>query len=357
MNHTLVAAERHIADIEGRIARQSALIEERARSGLDTQHAARALRTLEQALDRTRVQNRILLPPAPSAVIEAKPAPRVPPARQEKAPQQHEAADPLAPWETPPMRIAQLAWGEGCSNPGGTGYLLELVNSLDLDSTKSVVEFGIGLGAGSRAIHRTFGAQVTGYEVAPDLARAARQLSVLARLEKSVDCLGYHPQDFALHPASHDCILSTETIYRIERKEDLLIKLELGLKPRGRIVMTDFVLCGENAANDTRLKALAPGAAAFWPAARYARFFRERNFDLQASDDVTAAYRKLVIEGCKRLAEGGPERIANAKAYPEATLAFLDVYARRVAALDVGLLKVMRFLAVKRSGPKLMSDW
>jgi hypothetical protein len=64
VNHTLAAAERRIADIESRIARQLALIEERARSGLDTEHAKRALRTLEQALDLTRQLTRTLLAPA-----------------------------------------------------------------------------------------------------------------------------------------------------------------------------------------------------------------------------------------------------------------------------------------------------
>lgn len=295
MNHTLVAAERHIVDLESRVERQAALVEQQA--------------------------------------------------------------EPLAPWETPPMRIAQLAWGEGCTKPGGTEYLMDLLKPLALDSAKRVLEFGAGLGAGARAIHRTSGAQVAGYEVDAGMAKAGRQLCALARLDKAVNIVRYDPRQFTLDASSCDCVISTETLYEIERKEELLARLELGLKPRGQLIMTDLVLGPEASADNDRLKALAPGSATFWPADRYSRYLRERNFDLRASEDITAAYRKLIVDGCKRFTDGGPDYVANAKAYPEALFAFLEVWASRVAAFDSGLLKVMRFSAIKLSSPKLMSNW
>ncbi|MEZ5833019.1 MAG: methyltransferase domain-containing protein [Dongiaceae bacterium] len=350
MNHTLAAADRHIADIESRIARQSALIDEWARSGLNTQRAERDLRALEQVLDRTRERTQILLAPMRSTTVVAPDSPYVQPALVDEP-------DALAPWESPQMRIAQLAWGEGCSKPGGAGHLLELAKSLDLDSTKTVMMFGVGLGGGARAIHRRFDARIAGYEIDAEAARAARQLSVLARLEKAVDIVRYNPKEFAPRPDSYDCILSAETLFQIERKDDLLGKLALGLKPRGQIVMTDFVLGPGASPDDKRLKALASDSAFFWPANRYAQHFRERNFDLGASEDITAAYRKMVVDGCRRFAEGGPEFIANAKAYPAVTLALMKLCEARVAAFDSGLLKVMRFSAVKLSSPKLMSNW
>jgi len=349
VNHTLVAAERHIADLESRVERQAALIEKHARSGRDTRHAERALRTLEQARDLTRERSRALLSPAYDAAATT--------SASRPSPAPEGAAEPLAPWETPSMRIAQLAWGEGCSKPGGAEYLLDLVRPLALDSTQRVLEFGAGLGAGGRAVHRTFGVKVAGYEVDASLASAGRQLSVLARLDKAVDIVRYDPRQFTLEAGSYDCVVSTEMLFEIERKEELLGKLEAGLKPRGQLVMTDFVLAPEASADNDRLKALAPGSATFWQADRYARYLRERNFDLRASADITAAYRKLVVDGCKRFTDGGPDYIANARTYPEALFAFLEVWASRVAAFDSGLLKVMRLSAIKLSSPKLMSNW
>lgn len=255
------------------------------------------------------------------------------------------------------MRVGQLVWGRGYLKPGGTDYLLELAKPMGLDPTKSMMEFGAGLGGGARAIRRTFGAWITGYELDADLARAAKELSILAKLERAVDIVRYHPEGFAPRPDSYDSILSMETLYRIERKEDLLIKLAHSLKSRGQLVITDFVLGPGVSADDERLKALAPSPAFFWPASRYARHFRERNFDLRISEDITARYRNLVVDGCKRFTEGGPAVAANAKAYPEAMIALLDLWASRMAAFDSGLLKVMRFSAIKLSSLRLMSNW
>ena len=77
MNHTLSAAERHISDIENRIAQQSALVDELARAGRNTAQAERALRRLQQALELTRKHTQILLAPAMgrarSATLPAEP--------------------------------------------------------------------------------------------------------------------------------------------------------------------------------------------------------------------------------------------------------------------------------------------
>ena len=305
MNRTRGAAERHIADSESRIARHSATVE---------------------------------APPLMPAMCA-------------------EGVAPLASWETPAMRIAQLAWGEGCSKPGDASYVSSLAGTLDLDSTKTVMEFGAGLGADARALHRRCGARIVGYETDGAFAAAARRLSASAGLEKAVEIVRYSPREFAPSRDSYDCILSRETLFQIERKDEALIKMELALKPRGQVVLTDFVLNPGIAADDARLRSLIPGPVFFWTASRYGHHFRERNFDLRASEDVTAAYRKLVIDGCKRYAEGGRDFVANAKAYPDAMAAFLKLCQARVTAFDSGLLQVRRFAAVKLSGPRLMSDW
>ena len=62
MNHTVAAAQRQIADIENRVARQSALIDQLSSAGLETGQAERTLKVLEQALALTRVHIRLLLP-------------------------------------------------------------------------------------------------------------------------------------------------------------------------------------------------------------------------------------------------------------------------------------------------------
>jgi cyclopropane fatty-acyl-phospholipid synthase-like methyltransferase len=290
------------------------------------------------------------------APVRRPPAAR-PPAAAPDAPVAETPVAPLAHWEDPAMRIAQLAFGEGCSKPGGGGRLLELSRPLGLDATKSVLEFGTGLGGAARALRSDTGAWIDGYALEPDLARAARQLAIRARMEKGVDIACYSPQDFAPRPGGYDCILSTETLYRIANKEELLVKFEQALKPRGQLLITDFVLTPGTSAKDPKLTAFGAGPLAFWPAAHYVRHFRERNLDLRVNEDITADYRKLVLDGCKRFTAQEPRMVGHAKAYPGETMTFLDQWARRVMAFDAGLLKVMRFTALKSGTIKLMSDW
>jgi hypothetical protein len=64
MNPAVLAAQRHIADIEARIIRQARVVEMRTKAGLDSRQAERTLRILEQALGLTREHVRILLPAA-----------------------------------------------------------------------------------------------------------------------------------------------------------------------------------------------------------------------------------------------------------------------------------------------------
>lgn len=78
---------------------------------------------------------------------------------------------------------------------------------------------------------------------------------------------------------------------------------------------------------------------------------------LRVVASITAKYCKLMIEGCANFTKGGPVLAANVKAYPVPVVALMDSLSLRKAALDSGLLKVMRFSAIKLSSVKLLSDW
>src|SRR5437870_381519 len=71
---------------------------------------------------------------------------------------------PLAPWESPRIRIMQLVWGLGYHRPGGPEHFLSLVKPFGLDPSKSMMEFGAGLGGGARTVAHEYGVWVTGYE-------------------------------------------------------------------------------------------------------------------------------------------------------------------------------------------------
>jgi hypothetical protein len=62
MNQTVAAAQRHIADIEARVIRQSAMVERLSKAGLDATQAKRTLSVLQETLALTQEHVRILLP-------------------------------------------------------------------------------------------------------------------------------------------------------------------------------------------------------------------------------------------------------------------------------------------------------
>lgn len=263
---------------------------------------------------------------------------------------------PLFPWESPQIRIAQQIWGAGFHKPGGTDYVLKLVKPFALNPSMSVTVFGAGLGGGARIIATDFGVWVVGYEPNAELAKAGREMSIMAGLEKKAEIAHFDAKQFAPRDGTSDCILSNETLFLVQDKDKLLVQLERSLKVRGQIVVTDFVRADDVAEADPRLGGLAgqDGApTAFWSTADYVRRFRDLKFDLRVNEDMTANYRHMVMEGWVNFTQGGGEKSANARAFPEALVAEVELWTRRLAAIDSGALKVMRFYAIKLGSNKV----
>ena len=267
---------------------------------------------------------------------------------------------PLFPWESPQIRIEQQIWGAGFHKPGGNEYILMLVKPFALNPSMSVMELGAGLGGGTRVVATEFGVWVSGYEPNADLAKAGKELSIMAGLEKKAEIIRYDEEQFAPRDGAYDCILSSETLFLVKDKDKLLVKIERALKTRGQVVITDFVRAEGVAEDDPRVQGLEgwDGAKnAFWTDADYVRRFRELNFDLRVNEDMTQNYRRMVMEGWVNFTQAGGEKAANARAFPDAVVAEVELWTKRMAAMDAGALKVMRFYAIKLGSNKLMSNW
>ena len=267
---------------------------------------------------------------------------------------------PLLPWETEAIRIQEQIWGEGYYKPGGEEHVLGLAKPFGLNPSLTVMEFGAGLGGGTRALVNEFGVWVSGLEPTADLAKAGRELSIKAGLEKKANIVRYSPEGFEPKQGSVDCILSSETLYLVEDKVKLLKTFERALKPRGQFSITDFVRNDALDINDQRLQGLGlhPEDQTFFASGEeYAKWFRELNFDLRVNEDITERYRKMIMDGWVDFTQAGGEKAAHAKALPEVLVKEVELWSRRVAAFDAGHLKVMRYYAIKLGGTKLMSNW
>lgn len=267
---------------------------------------------------------------------------------------------PLLPWETEAIRIQEQVWGAGYYKPGGEEHVLGLAKPFGLNPSLTVMEFGAGLGGGTRALVNEFGVWVSGLEPTADLAKAGKELSIKAGLEKKADIVRYSPEGFEPKQGSIDCILSSETLYLVEDKAKLIKSFESCLKPRGQISITDFVRSEDIAMQDQRLQGLGlkpTDTTYFASGTEYAKWFRENNFDLRVNEDITDRYRKMIMDGWLEFTQAGGEKAAHAKALPEEVVKEVQLWTRRVAAMDAGELKVMRYYAIKLGGTKLMSNW
>jgi cyclopropane fatty-acyl-phospholipid synthase-like methyltransferase len=269
-------------------------------------------------------------------------------------------APPLLPFESPEIRIKQQIWGEGFYKPGGPDYIQELVKPFALNPSLSVMDFGAGLGGSTRTIATSFDVWVVGYEPDTKLAEAGKQLSLKAGLEKKADVIHYDAKAFEPRQGSVDCIVSTETFFLIKDKFELLKILERTLKTRGQITITDFVRPDPVAKDDPVGKEFSSNPQtpiAFWSDEEYQRRFRELNFDLRVSEDITAKYRAMILAGWVAFTQAGGDAAANARTFPEALVSEVELWVRRVAALDAGKLRLMRYYAIKLGAAKMMSDW
>jgi SAM-dependent methyltransferase len=280
--------------------------------------------------------------PAP----EPEPAPDVPIAAE--AP-----AEKIPPLEQPYIKIAQAIWGESLVGPGGAAAILTLVKPFALDPSMTVMDFGCGLGGGTRAVSVEFNVWVNGFEPDPIMAEGGHEISVKKGIKKA-EIKASTSQDFQPKPATFDCIYSSEALYTVPEKEKLLATFERALKARGQIALTDFVRAPGVKADDPRLKGFVTRdgkSGHFWLGEEYLAKMKGLKFDVRVDEDLTATYRSHVIEAFVNFTQD-PVAAATARAHPDALVAEVELWTKRVAALDSGALQLRRYYAIKMGGTK-----
>jgi SAM-dependent methyltransferase len=256
------------------------------------------------------------------------------------------AAVALPLLDRPTTKVAQQLWGEGFNQPGGGAFVLNMVKPFALNPSMTVMDFGAGLGGGTRAVSDEFGVWVQGFESNPPMAEAAQELSTKKGVKKAEIKL-YRTQEFQPKPGGYDCIFSHASLYRVKEKDKLLTLFERSLKPRGQCSITDFVRAPGVTADDPRLKEFAAEeGSSFWLNDDYLKQFKTLNIDVRVDEDQTALYRSAIIEAWVNFTTDAPG-LACTKAYPAEAVAEVGLWTRRVAALDSGALQLRRYYGIK----------
>jgi cyclopropane fatty-acyl-phospholipid synthase-like methyltransferase len=259
------------------------------------------------------------------------------------------AAAPLPPLEEPLVKLLMALWGEGNSKPGDGEYFLYLVKPFALNNTMSLLDFGCGLGGGTRAVAKAFDIYVTGMDSDRLLADAGKQLSVAQGIDKKAAISRYDSKAAPLKAGSFDCIICVDRMHTILSKMDTMASMAAALKSRGQVTITDIILAEGVSADDQRLTTILGDAGArsqFWSLGAYQKAFRELKFDLRVNEDIGERYRKLVTDAWDVFTRN-PDGQALSRAHPKLTMTEAEYWQRLLLAMDAGLLRIFRFYAIK----------
>ncbi len=280
---------------------------------------------------------------APDNVVETEPQREVPAARD---------------LEPARVKLVQDLWGEGFSSPGSHEHILTMVNIFALDPAMTVIDLGAGLGGAARTMSKKFGVWVTGFEADKDLSEAGMALSVKYGMSEHVPIKTFNPDKFQHKPMSVDCVFSKEFLFTVEDKKEFLTSIEILLKKKGQLLFTDYVLAkpGSRSEAQTKWIDLEPRKPHPWALSDYKEALSNLQLEIRVTEDVTSAFRAMVVKGLSKYIQSTPPGSVSGGAAPT-LVDEVELWIRRVQALDDGFLKVCRVHAFKKDSDKMMSDW
>ncbi len=258
-------------------------------------------------------------------------------------------------WDEARIALVQDVWGFGCCAPGDDTYLCELVKPFALTEHMSVIDVGAGLGAAVRAIAKKFHCRCRGFEPDPELSGAANSLSQSAHLAGRAKVLPFDAPEFPPEANSVDCVLSKEFLYLVEDKRSLLTSLVEALKRPGQLLFTDYVLASEDGPR-SEVEAwtkVDPEPIHLWTVAQYEALFAELGLEHRISEDISDAVKARAVKGWEQFINGQKRGGAGHHLAP-LMVREIEIWTRRMAALQSGQLRAFRFFALKRNqGQKL----
>lgn len=268
--------------------------------------------------------------------------------RSAAAPSTREATAAAATVAPDPLAIRQRLYGRGYIIPGDAAWMLSLVEPFHLGASSAMLDLAAGLGGPARAIAQAFHARVTGIERDYDRARQGNAVSSALGASHLLRIKACDPETLELGDAKFDCALGREASYTVAAKERFLRVVVQALRPRGQIVLTDFVLdrgAGERPELDAWQSRLVLRPS-LWTAAQYADCFKSVGYGLRRAEDISALYRRQIVAGWMGYLRAGEIR-GQPTAQVEAVLAEAEACFRTVAALESGALKYYRFEAIQ----------
>jgi ubiquinone/menaquinone biosynthesis C-methylase UbiE len=253
-----------------------------------------------------------------------------------------------AEWSPVRMKVVQDLWTPGFIVPGGAEYVEELINGCGLSAAETMLEIGVGLGGGTRAIIGRFGNYVTGYERDSALASEARKQAITHNLDSKLEVISAEPEKLKLKKKYFRAALIRDVLFTVEKKEALLEKIVKSLKEgQAQMVITDLMFDGKTEAPELkRWLSAEPQPVYAWSLERLRAALGKLNLVVRTADDESSRYRRMVIRAWQEYLDRIDGESLTA-AVGSQVVHEAEFWARRLAAIDAGVLQYVHVVAVK----------
>ncbi len=267
----------------------------------------------------------------------------------------HVAGTPVAPLD--PLVVRQWLWGPGFHLPGNAEYVLKLVKPFAANPAMSMLDVAAGLGGPARAIAEAFGTYVTGLERDAELARRGMEMSIVAGKQRHAPISVIDPETFELRTSAFDCVIGRGATYMVQDKERFMRVLILGLKQRGQLLLTDYVIEPKLAQRPelAMWAALQPHPPSLWTLQQYTDCFKSLGFDVRITEDITHDLKLQIVLGWDNLVQ-----TVDIKALPKShklqIVGEAERWVKTIVTLDSGAVKAYRFYALAGSARPPLSS-
>lgn len=250
-------------------------------------------------------------------------------------------------WQTDRPALLEAIWGKGWHLPLGEELTEILVRATGLTKEMSVLDLSAGLGGMARKVATDYKTYVTGFEPDEALAQYAAQESKRLKMALTASVSVYDPETYKVGKL-YDCVFVRELFFRVKDRQRFIKAVAKSLKNYGQICWTDFIAEKDKVENKALVAWRNHEIQGRKPMTleEVKKLWDTLGYDLRVAEDQTERYMRGILMPLGRFVQF----LQGHKVSQEAKLLILaeiELWARRVAALDDGLV-FYRFYALKK---------